>query len=221
MNSQSDARRSFPATLRNQGPILDVLHRVLPVDGTVLETGSGTGEHAIYFAPALAPRVFLTSEPDPALRESIAAWCKQSTATNLRMPIDLDVTANPWPIERAPLPQPPVSAILSINMIHIAPWSASLGLLAGAGRILQSGGVLYLYGPFKQAGVAFGSGNEAFDRSLHVENPEWGVRSLESVTQAAAVKGLVLQETLTMPAGNLSVIFEKQSERDEAGSALR
>ena len=131
MKSQSDSRRSFPATLRNQGPILNVLQRVLPADGTILETGSGTGEHAIHFASALAPRVFIPSEPDPDLRASVAAWCSQSTATNLRMPIDLDVATNPWPVENDPQVQPPISAILCINMIHIAPWHACLGLMAG------------------------------------------------------------------------------------------
>ena len=210
MKSQSDSRRSFPATLRNQEPILDVLQRVLPAKGSILETGSGTGEHAIHFAPALAPRVFIPSEPDPDLWASVAVWCSQSTATNLRMPIDLDVTTNPWPVESDPQVQPPISAILSINMIHIAPWNACLGLMTGAGRILQAGGVLYLYGPFKQVGVAFGSGNEAFDRSLRAENTKLGVRALDSVTQVAAEAGLILRETLPMPSDNLSVIFERQ-----------
>ena len=210
MKSQSDSRRSFPATLRNQGPILDVLQRALPARGSILETGSGTGEHAVHFAPALAPRIFIPSEPDPDLRASVAAWCGQSTTTNLRMPIDLDVTTNPWPVENDPRVQPPISAILSINMIHIAPWHACLGLMSGAGRILQAGGVLYLYGPFKQVDAVFGSGNESFDRSLRAENTEWGVRSLDSVTQVAADAGLTLGETLPMPADNLSVIFERR-----------
>jgi hypothetical protein len=210
MKPHPDPRRSFPATLRNQDPILEVLQRVLPDYGSILETSSGSGEHATHFAPALAPRVFFPSEPDPELRESVAAWCSQSTATNLRMPIDLDVTTNPWPVELNPRVQPPISAILSINMIHIAPWNACLGLMAGACRILQAGGVLYMYGPFKQAGVEFGFGNEAFDRWLRAENPERGVRALDSVAQVAAEAGLILRETLPMPADNLSVIFERQ-----------
>ncbi len=210
MKSQSDPRRSFPATLRNQDPILEVLQRVLPVDGSILETSSGSGEHAVHFAPALAPRVFIPSEPDPESRASVAAWCSQSTATNLRMPIDLDVTTDLWPVENELRVQPPISAILSINMIHIAPWSACLGLMSGAGRILQSGGVLFLYGPFKQMGMAFGSGNEAFDQWLRAKNPEFGVRSLESVAGIAEEEGFLLKESLLMPADNLSVIFERQ-----------
>ena len=210
MKSYPDSRRTFPATLRNKKPILDVLQRVLPAEGSILETSSGTGEHAVYFAPAFAPRVFITSEPDPDLRASIAARCNQSTAVNLRMPLDLDVTKDLWPVEMDPRVQPPISAILNCNMIHIAPWIACLGLLAGAGRILQAGGVLYLYGPFKQLGVTFGTSNEAFDRSLREQNQEWGVRSLESVAEIAAKEGLVLREILPMPMGNHSIIFERQ-----------
>jgi hypothetical protein len=210
LKSESESRRFFPATLRNQKPILDVLQRVLPAEGSILETSSGTGEHAIHFAPALAPRVFLTSEPDPDLRASVAAWCRHSMAANLRMPIDLDVTEDTWPVEIDPRVQPPISVILNINMIHIAPWSACLGLLAGAGRILQTGGMLYLYGPFKQMGVEFGSGNDDFDQSLRAKNPEWGVRSLESVAEIAAEEGLILRKTIPMPSDNLSVIFERQ-----------
>ncbi len=205
-----DARRSALASARNRAPILDVLQRVLPAGGSILETSSGTGEHAIYFAPALAPRVLIPSEPDPTLRHSVAARCRNSTADNLQAPLDLDVTAVQWPVEREPLPEPPITAILSINMIHIAPWKACLGLMAGARRILGPGGVLYLYGPFAQVGGSTAASNVAFDSWLRSENPEWGVRSLQAVVDAAAAEDLTLLETVAMPADNLSLIFERR-----------
>ena len=206
----ADARRFAPATRRNRAPILDVMRRVLPAEGTVLETGSGTGEHAVYFSQGLAPRLFIPSEPDPVLRESVEAWCKDSTVTRLRAPLDLDVTADQWPVEREPRPEPPITAILSINMIHIAPWTTCLGLMAGAGRVLRPGGVLFLYGPFKPIEGSMASSNVAFDRSLRAENQEWGVRSLQAVADLATAEGLSLQESVAMPADNLSVIFKRQ-----------
>ncbi len=208
--SLTDARRFAAATGRNRRPILEVLRRVLPAEGSILETGSGTGEHAAYFAQALTPRIFIPSEPDPALRDSIAAWCSDSTADNLRAPLDLDVTAAQWPVEREPLPEPPITAILSINMVHIAPWRACLGLMTGAGRVLGPGGVLYLYGAFKQADRSTAPSNLRFDRSLRRENPEWGVRSLREVVDAAAAEGLSLLERVAMPADNLSVVFKRR-----------
>ena len=207
---EADARQFAPATTRNRAPILDVLRRVLPAEGSILETSSGTGEHAFYFAPALAPRVFIPSEPDSGLRDSVAAWCSDSTADNLLAPLDLDVTASQWPVEREPLPEPPITAILSSNMIHIAPWTACLGLLAGAGRILRTGGVLYFYGPFAQVDGATAPSNLAFDTWLRTENPAWGVRMLQAVVDAAAAEGLSLLETVAMPADNLSLIFKRQ-----------
>ena len=210
MRVGTDRRRSAPATGRNRVPILDVLRRVLPADGTILETGSGTGEHAVFFAPALAPRPYLPSEPDSALRDSVEAWSKDVPAANLCSPLALDVTALQWPVECEPQPEPPVTAILSINMIHIAPWTVCIGLLAGAGRILKSGGVLYFYGPFRLMDGTIAPSNAAFDRSLRAENDSWGVRSLHSLADAAAAEGLILHETVEMPADNLSVILKRQ-----------
>lgn len=207
--SVRQTRRYAPATRRNRVPILEVLRQELPAVGTILETGSGTGEHAVYFARALKPRIYLPSEPNPELRASIEGWCMDSSSANLRMPLDLDVTDSEWPVEGEPKPVPAISAILTINMIHIASWRICLGILAGAGRILGEGGVLYFYGPFKQENVSFGSSNEAFDLSLRSENPNWGVRSLEEVTDAAVKEGLSLRKTVHMPAGNLSVIYER------------
>jgi hypothetical protein len=217
MADMPDARRFAPATQRNRDPILQVLQRVLPPEGTVLEISSGTGEHAVYFAPHLAPRQWLPSEPNPTLRRSITAWQATSPADNLHPPIDLDTHASTWSVELVEQPealasvdlqQYPITAIVNINMIHIAPWSACVGLMAGAGRILPSGGILYLYGPFKVNRQHTAPSNHAFDTSLKSQNSEWGVRDLEAVATLAESYGLVLSATVEMPANNLSVIFQ-------------
>ncbi len=200
-----DARLYASATQRNREPILEVLKQVLPPSGTILEIASGTGEHAIYFAPRLSPRQWQPSDPNPQLRASIAAWTAQSTIDNLDPPLDLDVTASVWPVEK------PITAIVNINMIHISPWSACLGLMAGAKRILPPGGILYLYGPYKQGGEHTAPSNAAFDESLRAQNPEWGIRDLEEVVAAAKAQQLALVKTYQMPANNLSVIFNAEN----------
>jgi hypothetical protein len=221
MDISLDRRQYAPATERNRDPILQVLQQVLPPQGTVLEIASGTGEHGVYFAPALAPRRWLSSEPNPELRSSILAWQQACPAANLTAPIPLDVCDRPWSIEtgllppgltRAALERDPIGAIVAINMIHIAPWAATLGLLAGAGRILPPGGILYLYGPFFQGGQVAAPSNIAFDQSLRAANPDWGIRSLEEVEAIAHGEGLHRREAIAMPANNLSVIFERHDQ---------
>lgn len=209
------ARQYAPATQRNRSPILEVLQQVLPPTGAVLEIASGTGEHAVYFAPSLQPRLWIPSDPSPVARASIAAWREHQPSDNLTMPILLDVTEPVWSIERTEvqgelgLDLDRLTAIVNINMIHISPWSACLGIMAGAGRLLPPGGILYLYGPFKRRGEHTAFSNEDFDLSLQAQNPEWGVRNLEDVVAVATTCGLRLLKTLEMPANNLSVIWEK------------
>ena len=216
MPQPPDDRQYAPATQRNRAPIVAVLQQVLPATGSVLEISSGTGEHAIYFAPRLAPRPWITSDPNPAARTSIAAWCTHVPIPTLWGPIDLDTHDPQWPVEQYPLPtslqgidldQAPIRAIVNINMIHIAPWSACLGLMAGARRILPTGGVLVLYGPFKQGGEHTAPSNEAFDQSLRSRNPDWGVRDLDDVIAAAQAQQLSFVQTDRMPANNLTVVF--------------
>jgi hypothetical protein len=208
MNTSPDQRKFAPATERNREPILEVLLQILPQHGTVLEIASGTGEHATFFSYHLAPRIWLPSDPNPELRASISAWAEIFPCDVLQPPLDLDASSAIWAVEKEPLSELPISAIVNINMIHISPWSACLGLIAGAGRILPPGGILYLYGPYKQNGEHTAPSNAAFDESLQAENPTWGVRNLEDVITAAAVKNLTLQETHVMPANNLSLIFK-------------
>jgi hypothetical protein len=216
MPPSPDARQHAPATQRNREPILQVLREVLPSNGTVLEISSGTGEHAVFFAPQFPTLNWLPSDPNPIARASINAWRADRPSENLFPAIALDTQTPLWPVEQQPSPEElsgldlqekPIRAIVNINMIHISPWSACLGLMAGAGRILPPGGMLYLYGPYKQQGQHTAPSNAAFDESLQMQDPEWGVRDLEAVIAAAAEEGFSLVKTVAMPANNLSVVF--------------
>ncbi len=195
-------RRVAAAAERNREPILAVLKRVLPETGTVLEVASGTGQHAAHFAPQFPDVVWQPTDPDPDMRDSIAAWVAGTPSENLRMPLDLDICAGDWPLENA-------AAVIAVNLIHIAPWDVCLALTEGAGRILDPGGVLILYGPYKMDGRHTAPSNAAFDESLRRRDPGWGVRDLDDVTAAAAAAGLGLADTIPMPANNLSVVFRK------------
>ncbi|UPG71932.1 class I SAM-dependent methyltransferase [Roseomonas gilardii subsp. gilardii] len=195
-----DPRRHAPAAERNRDPILAVLRRHLPAEGLVLEVASGTGQHAVHFAAALPGLVFQPSDPDSSARASIDAWAAASGLPNLRPALDLDAGAEDWPALS------PV-AVLCINMIHISPWAATRGLLAGSARVLPAGGVLLLYGPYRRDDVETAPSNEEFDRSLRRRNPAWGLRRLEDVTAEAARHGFRRQEVVEMPANNLCVVF--------------
>ncbi len=134
-----------PAAARNGAAILDVLRKVLPQDGVVLELASGSGEHAVRFAGSLPELRWQPSDPDGRALGSIAAHARMAGLRNLLPPVELDARAPEWPLARA-------DAIVCINMIHIAPWAATEGLMAGAGRLLPDDGPLILYGPYRSAG---------------------------------------------------------------------
>jgi len=193
-----------PATQRNRDPILKVLQQVLPETGTVLEVASGTGEHAVYFTPQLRPRQWQPSEANPILEESIRAWEEEFPCDVLLPPLTIDVMDNDWVQELSGLS---FSALVAINLIHISPWEACMGLLKGAEQVLPTDGILYLYGPFKQGGQHTAESNVAFDQSLQQQNPQWGVRNLEEVISLAQKHQFELQKVVAMPANNLSVIF--------------
>ena len=214
-----DARQYAPATKRNREAILEVLQQVLPNNCTVLEIASGTGEHGVFFAPRLGNRKWLPSEPNPLLLASIEAWQTYQPADNLSPPLELDVCDSVWPVETRvsstwlqsfDFETFPLAAMVNINMIHIAPWLTCLGLMAGASRILPSGGILYMYGPFKQDGKHTAPSNVAFDATLRSQNPQWGVRDLNDVVEVARARALSLLTTYQMPANNLSVVFQRQ-----------
>jgi SAM-dependent methyltransferase len=202
MSESSDPRLYHAHVARNREPILEVLRRVLPPQGFVLEVASGSGEHAAYFAKGLPGMSWQPTDLDPQVLASIAAHRQAAGAANLLPPLSLDVMAEEWPAARA-------DALVCINMIHITPWAASEGLLAGAERVLPAGGVLYLYGPYRIDGRHTAPSNLAFDAWLRGQNAQWGVRDLTDVTALARRHGLALAETVPMPANNLSVIFRR------------
>jgi SAM-dependent methyltransferase len=202
MSQSSDPRQFRPHVPRNRDPILDVLRLILPPKGLVLEVASGSGEHAAYFAQNLRALDWQPSDPDQEALASATAHRAEASLPNLLPPLHLDVTAAQWPVGHA-------DAVICCNMIHIAPWTAYEGLIAGSARVLPTGGLLYLYGPYKIGGRHTAPTNQAFDERLRAQNPAWGIRDLDDVTALAARFGFALAETVSMPANNLSVIFRR------------
>lgn len=191
-----------PAAMRNRDPILAVLRPLLPGAGTVLELASGTGEHAVHLARHLPGVMVQPSDPSADARRSIAAWATASGLPNLLPPLAIDALDADWAVGR-------VAVVLAINMVHISPWAASAGLMAGAARHLDDGGLLYLYGPFREIGVGLVPSNLAFDADLKARNPAWGLRGVEDMAALAAGHGLTLEGRCEMPANNLSLWFRR------------
>lgn len=203
--------RKAPAAERNRGPIIEVLREHLRPRMRVLEVASGTGQHVVAFAEAFPEVTFQPSDPDPVARSSVQAWLQQTGRTNVESPIDLDASTAPWPHENTKADAPaPYEVVICINMIHISPWEATLGLLRGAAAVTGSEGCLYLYGPFHLDSRPTAPSNAAFDQSLRARDPSWGVRNLGEVEREAARFGWELHDRVSMPANNLSVIFRKR-----------
>ena len=199
------ALRSAPAASRNREPIAEVLEDWLPEHGLVLEIASGTGEHAVYFAERFPNLDWQPSDIYPDALESIRSWREVKALPNVREPILIDATQSSWPIDQA-------DAVLNINMVHISPWSAALGLIAGTARVLSTGGSLILYGPWLKADVPAAESNLDFDRDLRRRDPDWGLRYVEDFAAAAALRGLELIETRAMPANNLMLLLRRSAD---------
>lgn len=193
-------RRYAPATERNRGPIAAVLAEVLPETGLVLEVASGTGEHIAVFAERFPGLSWQPSDPDPDARASIAEWC--ADLEGVLPPLTIDAAAADWPVARA-------DALLCINMVHISPWAATLGLIAGAARLLAPGAPLILYGPYRRKGVPTAPSNERFELWLKEKSPEYGLRYVEDVTGAA--RGFTLERLVEMPANNLMLVYRRDA----------
>jgi len=206
-NRETEGEKLYsPSAARNRDAIREVILAQMPRTGTILEVGGGTGEHAIHLASALPDLEWRTGDPDATSRASIAAWIKASKLSNLHGPHAINVSTEIWGIEDFV----PFAGLVSINMIHIAPFDAATGLFAGAGRLLGSGGKLFLYGPFSRKGVHTAPSNEAFDASLKTRNNAWGVRDIEHDLAPLAQKhALTLDTVVEMPANNLSLIFRR------------
>lgn len=198
----SDDKRHAPATLRNREAIAAGLAEWLPASGTVLEVASGSGEHIVHFAANFPALGWQPSDPDPAGLVSIAAWCAEAGLANIAPPLALDASADVWPVDRA-------DAVLCINMVHISPWAATMGLLAGAAKLLPTGAPLILYGPYIEPDVPTADSNIAFDASLRARDPAWGLRNVDDVKAAAASAGLTFAERREMPANNLMLLLRR------------
>jgi hypothetical protein len=167
-----------------------------------LKSQAGSGEHIVHFARDIPALDFQPSDPEPDALLSIAAWVNAVRVTNVRAPIPLDSSQFVWSIASA-------DGIICINLAHISPWEATLGLIKGAAAILPPASPLYLYGPYKREGFARAPSNQAFDRSLRDRNPNWGLRDLEVVDATAQTLGFSAPVITEMPANNLGAVFRR------------
>jgi len=197
-----DLRLQAPAAQRNRDLIADVLTKWLKPTGLILEIASGSGEHCLRFAERFPGAILQPSDPSPRARKSIDAWAQSSGLGNIKPALDLDASLADWPIQHA-------DAMICINMIHISPWEATLGLFKGAGKYLASGGTLVTYGPYMRGSEHTSEGNRSFDRDLRAENPQWGIRSIETLAETAKNNDLILTDIVDMPSNNFCLIFHK------------
>jgi SAM-dependent methyltransferase len=199
----SGARLTSPSTARNTAPILAVLKAHMPARGRVLEVACGTGEHALAFSTALPGLAWTPSDPDEAAVASAEAW-RADGPDNLQPALRLDATdPTTWP-------DGPFEAVFCANMIHISPWAATEGLMRLAGQVLLNpGGLLVTYGPYRETDVETAPSNLAFDESLKDRDPAWGLRDRDDVVQAALDQGLALTRRVEMPANNLMLLFRR------------
>ncbi|MET4700838.1 hypothetical protein ABIE65_003880 [Constrictibacter sp. MBR-5] len=212
MDDSGDRRRYAPAAQLNRAPILGVLDEILPRRGTVLEVGSGSGEHAVYMASKLPGIVWQPSERDDASLASIEAWRMRSGLAgplpNLLPPVRIDLAKEDWPADVPAEAAYPV-AVVAINVLQASAWAAAVHLFAGAASLLMPDRLLYLYGPFRRGGQHTSMGNAQLDRDLRSQNEDWGVRDFEDVADLGAAHRLVLEEVVRMPNNNLSLIFAR------------
>ena len=194
-------KQSWPAPERNKEPLLEVLQRVLPERGTLLELASGTGQHIAYFAAHFPNWRFVPSDIDPANLDSIRAYAAEA-GDNVLEPRVIDVRSSDWAVGI-------VEAVFCANMIHIAPWTCCLGLFEGVGRNLAPGGVFVLYGPFSFAGQHSSQSNADFDAALKARDPSWGVRDADAIEELARTEGLFSDGRIAMPANNHCLVFRR------------
>jgi SAM-dependent methyltransferase len=190
----------WPAPERNKDPILQVLARVLPPQGRVLELASGSGQHVAHFAQHLPRLSFLPSDLEQSHLASIRAWTAE--LSNVEPPVLLDVCAEDYGTGA-------VEAMFCANLVHIAPWRCAEGVFRGTRRHLVPGGLLILYGPYHIDGRPTAPSNAAFDADLRKRDPSWGVRDFEAVAALAESAGLGLEERVPMPANNQLLVFRK------------
>jgi cyclopropane fatty-acyl-phospholipid synthase-like methyltransferase len=194
--------RYAPAADRNKEPLVAVLSTLLPQRGAVLEIASGTGQHVVHFARSFPSLSWQPSEADEGLISSIRGHAQCSGCSNIEDVIQVNVHAPVWSVDI-------YDAIIAINMIHIAPWSATHDLFRGGTEHLKYGGTLIMYGPYRFFGYDHAESNRLFDQRLRAQNAAWGIRNLESIGQVAAGFGFALSAAIPMPANNHVLVFKR------------
>jgi hypothetical protein len=203
-----DGRLTSPTFERNVGPVIDGLSPFLRrLSGNALEIGSGSGQHVCAFARAFPALEWTPSDPDALHRESVRAWRAYRSAP-VADPLDIDAGGD-WPATEDVQAISPLALVLSLNVIHIAPFAVTRGIVAGAGRTLRRGGLLAFYGPFRENGVHTGEGNRVFDARLRADDPDWGLRDTEEVKALAAAAGLAFEALVPTPANNRILVFRR------------
>ena len=205
-----DKRLFFSATQRNRDFIGDVLYKIIKKDGSILEIGSGSGEHGVVFQKRFPKIIWQTSDPVLEHRQSIVSWIEHENLNNkMPQPLQLDVENIPWEIPLKLVNS--LQGIVSINMIHVAEWKCTIALFKGAGNLLMKGQFVMLYGPFKIDNKHTSQSNLFFENSLKMQNNLWGIRNLEEVTDEAIKNGFFQEDIIRMPANNFSIIYKKVS----------
>ena len=204
-----DRRLFFPATQRNRDCIGDVLSKIIK-KGSVLEIGSGSGEHGVFFQKRFPEIIWQTSDPDLVHRKSISSWIEYEDLTKkMPQPLEIDVENIPWKIPL--ILANSLQGIVSINMIHVTEWSCTVALFRESGKLLNKGQFLILYGPFKIRNKHTSESNYFFDNSLKMQNDVWGIKNLEDVSDESKKNGFSQEDIIKMPANNFSIIYKKVS----------
>lgn len=205
-DAPEDGRRHAPATTRNREHILEVMQSHLPKNPRVFEVASGSGEHAVYLAPRLSAKLWQPTDIEPANLLSIDAWRSHAKFAAISPAQTFDVLSD----DISKICPHTLDVIMSANLIHIAPIEVAEQLITKAGKVLQSNGTLFFYGPFKRGGEHTSDSNADFDASLKSRNSDWGIRDLEEITRLAESAGFHAPTIVQMPANNLSVLFPKK-----------
>ena len=198
-------KQHAPSADRNKGPIVNVLRRVLPDTGIALEVGSGTGQHVVHFARSFPGIQWQPSDYDQVAVASIESYRRESRLSNVREPLLLEVRKRLWGNGL-------LDAVLAIDLVHVTSWSVCEGLFDGARRHLRPGGVLFLYGPFKQNGGFTTAANAQLDAVLRRRNPDWGLRDIEAVVALGVARDLAVELLTDLPDGQLGVVLRDQQD---------
>ena len=198
----------FQATKRNSACIGDVLFKIIEINRSILEIGSGSGEHGVVFQKRFPEVIWQTSDPELVHRKSISSWIEhENLSKKMLQPLVLDVEKIPWEIPMKLVHS--LQGIVSINMIHVAEWTCTVALFRESAKLLKNGQFLMLYGPFRIGKKHTSKSNYLFDNSLKMQNDLWGIRDLKEVSEEGKKNGFSQEDIIDMPANNFSIIYRK------------